>query len=266
LQALELGAPADVVRQIPNACEIFPVPMQRRFLAILVAACLVGIGVLFARLGGGLSAQPLNPADLVHPLARPQLVPVADWFEDIFRGLRRDQGPREAWDGGWERRRDRALSPFEDEEREGRTANGGYFRTMCVRLCDGFPIPMSFSTTRSQFARDARRCAQTCPAGRLFVYRNPGGEMQDMVDLDGRPYRQLATAFLHQSTYVENCTCHGNPWDPEALARHQAYAAQTAQQTAADAGRKIKPPARRDSRWSPSERWVHNDQGEPERR
>ena len=125
---------------------------------------------------------------------------------------------------------------------------------------------MSFSTTRSQFPRDARRCAQTCPAGRLFVYRNPGGELEDMVDLDGRPYQELPTAFLHQSVYVENCTCHGNPWDQEALARQEAYAAQSAQQTANDAARKLKPPARRDSRWSPAERWVQNYREESELR
>src|SRR5215510_1294408 len=218
--------------------------MRRLAFLLLVAAGLVGVGAGLTRLAGGLSAQPLGPADLTRPLTHPQLLPAAEWFEQILRGLRREERPRE----DWQPRRDRLFSPFDEEERESRRGSGGYFRTMCVRLCDGLPIPMSFSTTRSQFAKDARRCAEACPAGRLFVYRNPGGDIEDMVDLDGRAYRQLSTAFLHQSTYVENCTCHGNPWDQEALARHQAYAAQRSQQTATEPGRKLKPPARADGR------------------
>jgi hypothetical protein len=71
---------------------------------------------------------------------------------------------------------------------------------------------------------------------------------------------------LHQSTYVENCTCRGNPWDQEALARHQTYAAQKTQQTASGTGRKLKPPARQDRRWSPPERWVRNNMEETEPR
>jgi Protein of unknown function (DUF2865) len=253
--------------------------MQRLLILTLLAACLAGFGLAHLRLSGGLSAHPLNPAELVRPRTTGQVLPAADWFDEILRGLRRQDGPREDWDRRWERRRDRLISPFEDEERrrdrpirpfedeewENRTASGGYFRTMCVRLCDGFPIPMSFSTTRSQFPRDARRCAQICPGGRLFAYRNPGGEMEDMVDLDGRPYRQLPTAFLHQSSYVENCTCHGNPWDQEALARHQSYAAHTTPQSATAAERKLKPPPRREGRRSP-ERWVQNDMEDRERR
>jgi uncharacterized protein DUF2865 len=138
-------------------------------------------------------------------------VTTADWFDQIFRNLRRDDG-----DPGNERR----FSPSGDEDvYDGRRSEGGRFRTMCVRLCDGFPIPMSFSTTRSRFAKDARRCAEACPGGRLFVHHNPGAELDSMVDLDGHAYRQLPTAFLYQSTYLENCTCHGNPWDPEAIAR-----------------------------------------------
>lgn len=237
--------------------------MRRLLLVTLVAACLAGLGMALSRLSGGLSAHPLSPAELVRP--SPPRLPAADWFEQIFRGLRREEGPREEWDRGWERRRERPARLFDDEEWDSRTAGGGLFRTMCVRLCDGFPIPMSFSTTRSQFAKDVRRCAQACPAGRLFVYRNPGGEMADMVDLDGRAYAQLPTAFLHQSTYVENCTCHGNPWDQEALARHQGYAAQAAQPSATAAERKLKPPPRREGRRSP-ERWVQYGMEDRERR
>jgi hypothetical protein len=45
-----------------------------------------------------------------------------------------------------------------------------------------------------------------------------------MVDLDGRPYRSLPTAFLHRARYVADCTCRGNPWDEASVAQHRAYA------------------------------------------
>jgi len=236
--------------------------MQRLLLPILAAICLASLGMVLPRGGDGLSALPFVPGDAARVGSSHNLVPTADWFEQIFRNLRgndrerEDRGNRQRED--WERGSDRRLNRFDDEEQEGRRSAGGYFRTMCVRLCDGFPIPMSFSTTRSQFAKDARRCAQACPAGRLFVYRNPGGEIDDMADLEGHAYRQLPTAFLHRSTYVENCTCHGNPWDAAAIARHQSYAAQAAQPMPSAAQRKVKPPPNAQSRSATPERWVQN--------
>lgn len=232
--------------------------MQRLLLPILAAACLASLGLVLPRAGGGLSALPLGPGNGARPSSNRELVPAADWFQEIFRGLRGDDWRREdrgnrgreTWDQGGRR----SLNFDDDDERENRQSAGGTFRTMCVRLCDGFPIPMSFSTTKSQFGKDARRCAQACPAGRLFVYRNPGGELEDMVDLEGRAYRQLPTAFLHQSTYVENCTCQGNPWDPAVIARHRSYAAQASGETEG----KGKPPTRSEGRVGKSQRWVQN--------
>jgi len=45
-----------------------------------------------------------------------------------------------------------------------------------------------------------------------------------MADLEGKPYRDLPQAFRYQTSYVADCTCHGNPWDVEARTRHEAYA------------------------------------------
>ena len=110
------------------------------------------------------------------------------------------------------------------KRREPQSAGGAY-RTLCVRLCDGFPFPISFATTKDKLSTDARRCEQQCPSkSRLFAYRNPGQSIEDMVDLAGKPYRDLPEAFRYQTTYVADCTCRGNPWDAEALARHDAYA------------------------------------------
>jgi hypothetical protein len=105
-----------------------------------------------------------------------------------------------------------------------RPESSGTYRTLCVRMCDGFFAPVSSSTTRSKFAVDAKRCEQSCPGrSRLFIQRT-GSEPDTMVDLEGRPYTKLENAFRHQREYVPDCTCRGNPWDEEAQTRHRAYA------------------------------------------
>jgi hypothetical protein len=122
-----------------------------------------------------------------------------------------------------------------DDEHEGRREHyRGTFKTVCVRLCDGFYFPISASSPRETFASDAKRCEQSCPTrSRLFVHRTPGEGVDNMVDLEGHRYRDLPTAFQHLTRYDPSCTCRGNPWDEEALARHRAYA-QEAERKPAD--------------------------------
>ena len=124
-------------------------------------------------------------------------------------------------------RRDRNDEDEDDDDDEARQRprEAGTYRTMCVRLCDGYYFPVSFSATRDRFARDAKTCESSCgEQARLFVYRNPGAEIEDMVDLRGQPYRQLSTAFLYRKEYVAACRCNSNPWDTEARERHRVYA------------------------------------------
>jgi hypothetical protein len=124
-------------------------------------------------------------------------------------------------------RRDRDDDEVDDEERvrEERPRVAGTYRTMCVRLCDGYYFPISFSATRDRLARDAKTCESSCGGqARLFIYRNPGADIEDMVDLRGQPYRQLSTAFLYRTEYVPQCRCKPNPWDAEAQERHRMYA------------------------------------------
>jgi hypothetical protein len=99
------------------------------------------------------------------------------------------------------------------------------FRTVCVRLCDGYYFPVSFSVTEERLAHDAQVCASRCGVqGRLFRHRNPGGSAEDMQDLQGRPYSKLQTAFLYRTQYVPSCTCQPHPWEAASLDRHRVYA------------------------------------------
>lgn len=91
----------------------------------------------------------------------------------------------------------------------GEAEGGGTYHTMCVRSCDGYYFPISFSTTPDKFADDAQSCSAMCPGAesKLFTYSNPGGGPQDMVSLDGEPYASLSTAFQYRTKLDQACTC-----------------------------------------------------------
>lgn len=114
---------------------------------------------------------------------------------------------------------------FGDDDDDEDRASRGTFRTMCVRLCDGFYWPISFSVSRDRFQHDAAVCESSCgEQARLFVYPNPGGAIEDMQDLQGRPYRQLRTAFLYRTEYMPACKCQPHPWEEASRDRHRMYA------------------------------------------
>lgn len=115
----------------------------------------------------------------------------------------------------------------DDEDGEYDDDDSATYRTVCVRLCDGYYWPISFATSPESFAGDAATCQRSCNApARLFVYRNPGQQPEDMVDLSGRPYARLDTAFRYRTTYDAACQCRAEPWSQEAQDRHRMYALQ----------------------------------------
>jgi hypothetical protein len=86
---------------------------------------------------------------------------------------------------------------------------GGTYRTLCVRTCDGYYFPISFSTTPEQFPQDAQTCEAMCPGAEaeLFYHPNPGGGPEDMVAITGEPYSTLPTAFKYRTSLDAACTC-----------------------------------------------------------
>ncbi len=89
------------------------------------------------------------------------------------------------------------------------TRVGGSFRTLCVRTCDGYYFPISYSTASSNFYRDQLICEQMCPNTevKLFVHRSPGEESEDMATVDGQPYADMDYAFAYRKTYNPACSC-----------------------------------------------------------
>ncbi|MBZ0227911.1 MAG: DUF2865 domain-containing protein [Bauldia sp.] len=85
----------------------------------------------------------------------------------------------------------------------------GTFRTLCVRTCDGYYFPISFTTVESHFSTDERTCRARCPGTdvALYVHRNPGAEAGDAMSLAGEPYRSLSTAFRYRKEFDATCRC-----------------------------------------------------------
>jgi len=83
-----------------------------------------------------------------------------------------------------------------------RTEMGGTV-AYCVRLCDGrfFPIQPHGGMTPAQ------ACSSFCPASQTKIYN--GGSIDQAVGPDGKPYRELSTAFSYREKIVPGCTCNG---------------------------------------------------------
>lgn len=90
------------------------------------------------------------------------------------------------------------------------------FRTVCVRSCDGFFFPISFTTVPSRFADDERACKRLCPNAEvaLYTYRNPGEDMNHAVSTSGQAYLQHPNAFRYRQEYNAACSCRapGQSW------------------------------------------------------
>ncbi|HEX9238371.1 MAG TPA: DUF2865 domain-containing protein, partial [Xanthobacteraceae bacterium] len=95
-------------------------------------------------------------------------------------------------------------------------APSGTYHTVCVRACDGFYFPISYSTVPSRFADDAHACQRQCPAteAELYSFRNPGENMEQAVSVTGQPYTALPNAFRYRKEVTAACSCRrpGQSW------------------------------------------------------
>lgn len=153
----------------------------------------------FSKLFGGSSQQPTyQPQRAPQPMLQAYREPLSS------------RAPRE---------RDRS-----DENRSS-TSFSGKYRTLCVRTCDGYYWPVSFSVSRSGFYRDANICRSSCGGeARLFFHASSNSDTSEMVDISGRPYALLPNAYTYRKKVVEGCTCKPQPWAQSELDRHRMYA------------------------------------------
>jgi hypothetical protein len=86
----------------------------------------------------------------------------------------------------------------------GLSFSGDTFRTLCVRKCDGYYFPISFSTTKDNFKRDTVACQSMCPGTEveLFMHKVPEEESESMVSIKGEPYKAMSYAFAYRKEGV----------------------------------------------------------------
>ncbi|MET0276935.1 MAG: DUF2865 domain-containing protein [Pseudorhodoplanes sp.] len=87
---------------------------------------------------------------------------------------------------------------------------GSGYRTVCVRTCDGYFFPISFSTSQDRFRDDEATCQRMCPASevQLYSHRNPGEDMRQAVSSNGgKLYTELPTAFKYKTEWSNACVC-----------------------------------------------------------
>ena len=91
----------------------------------------------------------------------------------------------------------------------------GRYRSVCVRLCDGFFYPIHYSTYGSLLGQDQQSCQSNCAApAELYVYRNPGQEIEQAVSLNGSAYMDLPVALRFKKEYVKGCSCKQAEYNP----------------------------------------------------
>lgn len=144
--------------------------------------------------------------------------------DDIIRELARNNCGGNYAQEARRRERDAHSSFWEDEE----SPDGGdgtrfgalpyaTYRTLCVRLCDGYYFPVSFSTLPGRFEHDEEVCQSKCAApAELYYHQNPGGAVDQAVSARTQePYTKLKTAFRYRKEYVQGCSCKQAEYVPE---------------------------------------------------
>jgi hypothetical protein len=145
--------------------------------------------------------------------------------DDIVRELARNNCGANYVQEARRQDRDSGASIWQDEE-GGNYANGwspfggsssATYRTICVRLCDGYYFPVSFSTLPSHFEQDAAVCQSKCAAPvELYYYQNPGAAVDQSVALHTQePYTSLKTAFRYRKELVSGCSCKEAEFAPQ---------------------------------------------------
>jgi uncharacterized protein DUF2865 len=93
---------------------------------------------------------------------------------------------------------------------------GDTYRTVCVRTCDGYYFPISYSTTPASFPNDEQVCQRMCPAAEVALYshRNPGEDISQAISTGGRNYTELPNAFAFRKAFNPSCSCRppGQTW------------------------------------------------------
>ncbi len=224
---------------------------SRRFVAYFCLSLLFVLAAVLTGLGFGRTITAKNvPATTAAITTQTAVLQDSAWLSESYWRKRRQKKLRNRTYSG---RNQAGFNPFAPHfslnQSPLRYGSGGTVRTVCVRLCDGYYFPISFSTTRSRLGKDEQACRSRCSGdARLFYYRTSGGSPETMVDRRGNAYADLETAFLYRTRFDKSCQCRPEPWSNEARERHALYATKDWQKRSRRLARIEKRRARRSRR------------------
>lgn len=95
-----------------------------------------------------------------------------------------------------------ALPPEDDQgPRRGSKA-------VCVRTCDGYFFPVSYSAFSQSPERLIEMCRAQCPNAETEVFTySPSRDITEAVSTSGAPYMSLKNALRYRKTHDPACTC-----------------------------------------------------------
>jgi hypothetical protein len=162
------------------------------------------------------SGQRSYREEIVRELARNNCG--ANYSQEARRSERNEGGGGSIW-------QDEGESTFSNRWSGGGQA-GATYRTVCVRLCDGYYFPVSFSTLPSHFEQDAEACQSRCAApAELYFYQNPGAGMDQSVSFRTQePYTNLKVAFRYRKELIKGCSCKEAEYTPPEAANQSKRA------------------------------------------
>jgi hypothetical protein len=100
----------------------------------------------------------------------------------------------------------RSIPPRGSLSTKPRVPQASGMRTLCVRSCDGYYFPISYSANRKRFKIDEAVCKAMYGGAEanLFVHHN-GAPPESAVSLKGRPLAREPYAFAYRESFNETC-------------------------------------------------------------
>jgi hypothetical protein len=143
------------------------------------------------------------PADEISAEGCQQLAAQASSLEEELDELKTRAG------GAWTNAKQRAAeaSAFQTPVQRtrpytyrARTGPAMRYRTLCVRLCDGFYFPIGGASLPASFLDEEKACRARCSVpAKLFYQPAPGGDADGLVALTGERYADLSNAFRYRN-------------------------------------------------------------------
>lgn len=122
--------------------------------------------------------------------------------------------------------RDNPMYPYAGGSQDNGAKHSLSYRTVCVRLCDGYYWPISESAPMSRFRGDNATCESSCQQPAKLFYQPIGdSDAGQLVGLDGKAYSSIDKAFAYRKSLNPSCRCKPDPWSSSEVQRHEDYAA-----------------------------------------